>query len=454
MAYGPLVSAMRSHFAAAVVTPPDLPNLVLWLKAGVGTYQDTGATTPATADGDKVRLWQDQSGQGHHAIAPSDPRRPTLKTSVVNGKPAHRFVNTDDTCLKIASWPTSSYNASITVFAITTNQVSSGQGQILHYPLSGAAPFLLLGQNAKDFYTYLSGWSPGTEIRWNAANRLTFFSTFSHNQVIDKHLVNGVYFSQANTGAVEFSSKDLWIGQNESANTASGYSGDLLELGLYHSILTKQNMLDLQSYASAKYGFVPATRRVIFEGDSRTSGYKSTGGMTYPKQVGDAYSEAFYHWNLGVYGSSIVTMASRASDSVSYCDNTAIYNTTADCKAIICILCGINDVNGDASSSTIITNLSNYCLARRSAGFKVVLCTIPTSQYTTGGRATVLNAVNADIVSNGPSTYCDAVANLAGDSRLQNPADGVYYDVDQLHFTNAGYGVIASLVKPAIDSLG
>jgi hypothetical protein len=45
--------------------PDDLANLVLWLKADVGVYQDVAGTTPSDSDTDVVKLWQDQSGEGN-----------------------------------------------------------------------------------------------------------------------------------------------------------------------------------------------------------------------------------------------------------------------------------------------------------------------------------------------------------------------------------------------------
>jgi hypothetical protein len=76
--------------------PTQLSGLVLWLKAGVGTYQDTGFSTPAVADGDPVGGWQDQSGQGHHATQATAAAKGTLKPSIKNGKSVVHFDGVDD----------------------------------------------------------------------------------------------------------------------------------------------------------------------------------------------------------------------------------------------------------------------------------------------------------------------------------------------------------------------
>ena len=59
---------------------PPRDGLVLWLRAGEGV----------TAEGGRVRAWEDQSG-GAPAIAPTDDQRPTLVANALAGKPILHF---------------------------------------------------------------------------------------------------------------------------------------------------------------------------------------------------------------------------------------------------------------------------------------------------------------------------------------------------------------------------
>ena len=71
--------------------------LYLWLDATFGTYQDTGATTPAVADSDPVALWQDRSGRGNHFSIGVAGQRPLLRLGISpTGLPAVVFDGTDD----------------------------------------------------------------------------------------------------------------------------------------------------------------------------------------------------------------------------------------------------------------------------------------------------------------------------------------------------------------------
>ena len=81
-------------------SPASISNLTSWQRADKDVYQDSGLTTPATADGDPVGGWVDQSGNGNHLVQSTGASRPALKLAVVNGRNALRFDGVDDYFLR------------------------------------------------------------------------------------------------------------------------------------------------------------------------------------------------------------------------------------------------------------------------------------------------------------------------------------------------------------------
>ena len=67
----------------------------LWLKADAGTFQTSGGSA-ATADGDPVGEWQDQSGNARHGSQGTAGFRPVLKLNIQNGLPMIRGDGVDD----------------------------------------------------------------------------------------------------------------------------------------------------------------------------------------------------------------------------------------------------------------------------------------------------------------------------------------------------------------------
>lgn len=78
------------------MTLPAQSDLILWLRADLGLFQDNPGTVAATADGDPVKVWTDQSGNGANATASTDAARPLLKLSILNGQPVLRADGSDD----------------------------------------------------------------------------------------------------------------------------------------------------------------------------------------------------------------------------------------------------------------------------------------------------------------------------------------------------------------------
>lgn len=100
--------------------PAGIPGLVLWLRADLGVFKDTGGTQPCTADGDALALWKDQSGHGNDFIIGS---APTYKTNILNGNPIIRWAGS--TQYLFCNGPLNALSA-WTMYFVIKNDVGSG----------------------------------------------------------------------------------------------------------------------------------------------------------------------------------------------------------------------------------------------------------------------------------------------------------------------------------------
>lgn len=71
------------------INPTSISGLHFFVKADTGVYTDSGTT--AATSGQDVQQWNDQSGDGNNASAPSSTRRPTLNSNQINNRPALSF---------------------------------------------------------------------------------------------------------------------------------------------------------------------------------------------------------------------------------------------------------------------------------------------------------------------------------------------------------------------------
>lgn len=74
--------------------PVDDPALAGWWAGDSGTWQDTGGTTPATANGQTVNRWSDLSGNGRHFLDGTHTDGPTLSAAYRAGKNCISFNGT------------------------------------------------------------------------------------------------------------------------------------------------------------------------------------------------------------------------------------------------------------------------------------------------------------------------------------------------------------------------
>jgi hypothetical protein len=84
----------RLRAYSAAFTPAALPGLAAFFDADLGLAQLSDGTTPATAAGDRVGYWADQSGNGNHVVQATAGARFTLR--VEGGKVCPESDGVDD----------------------------------------------------------------------------------------------------------------------------------------------------------------------------------------------------------------------------------------------------------------------------------------------------------------------------------------------------------------------
>lgn len=93
-------------------------NLTLWLDSRLGLYTTSAGSTPATADGDPVGKWEDQSGAARNFTIGVAGQRPTLQLAEINNLPALEWDGTDDRLNSAAALSAFINTAAYTVYIV------------------------------------------------------------------------------------------------------------------------------------------------------------------------------------------------------------------------------------------------------------------------------------------------------------------------------------------------
>jgi lysophospholipase L1-like esterase len=178
----------------------------------------------------------------------------------------------------------------------------------------------------------------------------------------------------------------------------------------------------------------------VFEGDSETAGNGLTLQQTWPLLIsatnGAAKNNGARWANMAASGNTIVTILTQ-TETVD-----ALYDATYSANWAV-LLAGTNDIGGDDDAATIYANLETWVTGRKAVGFSVAILTLPPVT-----EAVKTNAVNALIRAG--LAGADALVDIAADARLQDPADGVNYQADHIHFSAAGAVIVGELVRAAL----
>lgn len=190
---------------------------------------------------------------------------------------------------------------------------------------------------------------------------------------------------------------------------------------------------------------------IVFDGNSLTVGQGATAGNDYPSQVTALISTPHTYYNFGVGAQTTTDMVADAASQID-----SLYN--ADLPINIVVAWEItNEIYYGTTAQAAYDNFVAYCQARKAAGFKVVALTVlPRSNAGTPADFEDKRQSANSLIRANWGTFADALADVAADSRIGDAGDELdttYYNADQVHMTDAGYGIIAATVKASLDGI-
>ena len=189
---------------------------------------------------------------------------------------------------------------------------------------------------------------------------------------------------------------------------------------------------------------------MVTVGDSLTQGYLAAYNANYLNQAIKGATTVFNKpvraYAAPTNGQTAAFMAANLSRYTSACSNPGVT------KKIALVMAGTNDF-GSSSIPTIEANLHTIWGAMKTAGFAVVCATIPNNGNTLFSN---INTLNTNIQSNYSSNNCDALADIWANPNIgsaSSPTNTTYFQSDQLHLTNLGYGIMGSIFRCGMNTV-
>jgi lysophospholipase L1-like esterase len=190
---------------------------------------------------------------------------------------------------------------------------------------------------------------------------------------------------------------------------------------------------------------------LVFDGDSLTLGTGSTAGNSYPDQtLALLGGESLYKFhNFGFSGAKTYQIAADVATQTD-----VLYGARYPLN-VYALWVATNNLKLAEAVATVYAEYVALCEDRRAVGFKVIAFTVlPRHDSVPGGFEADRQSFNTLIRANW-STFADALADVAADSRIGDAGDdndATYYS-DEVHLTDAGYAVVASITASAIRTL-
>lgn len=415
--------------------PVPTTNLVLDVKAGVGE----------TLSGSEITAWADQSGLGNHLTGQTANTSKPISTTDTDGVPVVRF-----------QWgfggahPRGYFDVPSSVSGLATRSLT------VYAVFKG-----YIGNDGQCVFS-IDGYGAGFARFFSVANNTPFMmiATRESSQYVPINKSLFVWSGRAADSVVQFNNtRTAGITAVGSATGLSGgdvgrfgggpdsyLSGDLYRLLVYTSPHTNSEIDTVVAALYADHSIVTSYDKLaVLEGDSLTAGVGSTNLQSWPFQL----VTPSYDWltfNLGQGSTKIGTIGTpgtMAAEAATQID--PLYAAFPYSRRVLLNFGGTNDIGSDAQTGAqTFTRLVNWFAAETPVGWKTVAMTIPDRS----GLRTPVSNFNTLI--RGGDASIKAIVDCgygAADTRLSDYTNLTYFDSDQLHLTNAGYGVVAEAVR-------
>jgi hypothetical protein len=414
-------------------SPRQLSGMLLWLKA----ESITGVT-----DGGKLAQWNDLSGNGNHCTQTTESSKPIYSSSGINGKPEVAFTY-KDLSGTYTRWMTIPNGVSVpynnhTIFFV--GRPVNKQG-VSAYVSVVSIEGVKLGYSPTSTSLILGGVKAGSRLVYHqpaviaSVSRVTESKTWYNN--------NSDTFAAVTSSTLQ--------GGKLGVDGAGGYPhyGTLYEVLIYNRGLSDVEMSYLYAYAQLKYFGASPNKQVIFDGDSLTTGYACLNHSNFPGQLWGLLGPSWKFYSVSVAGQTLSNMQSDAATEID-----PLYSASLAKNILVCWE-GLLDVYYGADVATALTRMQTYCAARRVAGWQVVVLTCLPSNYISEENRAALNTG----IRNNYTGWADVLADIAADGRIGDTGDNdnsTYVnnsDNNKTHLTQAGFAIVAGIVKAAIDTL-
>lgn len=223
----------------------EISGLMVWLNAGVGTFQDAAMTIPATDDTDPVGGWADQSGQGNHETQATASKRPILQLNEVNGKPAILFDITNSCCLQSAAFAAALAQPN-TVFVVC--HMPAADGSTRRYAIDGIddSNRHVIWKDITDEVKIFAG----SSVETTAALNVWEIIAVVFNGANSKAWVNGAVVGTGNAGNQLLRGLTVGIYYD---GVRYCFDDSIAEILIYDSALSDANRQAVENYLNVKY---------------------------------------------------------------------------------------------------------------------------------------------------------------------------------------------------------